>query len=379
MSHLFPNYARKPFEIVKGTGLTVEDQSGKAYLDFTSGIGVVNLGHHYPAVETALAQQAAQLWHMPNLYENHLQEEVAADLAGEMDYVGYFCNSGAEANEAAIKLARKYTGKSKIVTFQQSFHGRTYGAMSATGQDSIHVGFQPLVPDFHYGIYNDQTSIDTLIDPQTAAVLVELIQGEGGVVPAEKKWLHALAKKCSETGALLMVDEVQTGMGRTGTLFAFQQFDIQPDIFTLAKGLGNGIPVGAMLGKQKLAQAFGAGTHGSTFGGNKLAMAAAKAVITTMKAPGFFETVNERSEELFAGLAAITSDKIVAVRGLGLMVGIQLISPEVLTEVSAALEAKGLLTLRAGQNVLRLLPALTVSQVEIQQALHLLQEVLENK
>lgn len=376
MSHLFPNYARKPFEIVEGTGLTVTDQTGKQYLDFTSGIGVVNLGHHYPAVEEALTQQAARLWHMPNLYESSLQEEVAAGLAGELDYVGFFCNSGAEANEAAIKLARKFTGKSRIVTFEQSFHGRTYGAMTATGQDSIHAGFEPLVPDFHYGIYNDYDSIDTLIDSETAAVLVELIQGEGGIIAAEKAWITALAEKCRACGALLMVDEVQTGMGRTGSLFAFQQFAIEPDIFTLAKGLGNGIPVGAMMGKRALASAFGPGSHGTTFGGNKLAMAAAKAVLTTMKAPGFFDEVNLRSQELFAGLTAITSDKIEDIRGLGLMVGIQLTSAEVLAEVSAALEEKGLLTLRAGKNVLRLLPALTVSQEEVKEALALIQEVL---
>ncbi len=377
MSHLFPNYARKPFEIVEGTGLTVTDQTGKQYLDFTSGIGVVNLGHHYPAVEEALAQQAARLWHMPNLYESSLQEEVAAGLAGELDYVGFFCNSGAEANEAAIKLARKFTGKSPVVTFEQSFHGRTYGAMTATGQDSIHAGFEPLVPDFHYGIYNDYDSIDTLIDSETAAVLVELIQGEGGIITAEKAWITALAEKCRACGALLMVDEVQTGMGRTGSLFAFQQFAIEPDIFTLAKGLGNGIPVGAMMGKRALASAFGPGSHGTTFGGNKLAMAAAKAVLTAMKAPGFFDEVNLRSQELFAGLTAITSDKIEDIRGLGLMIGIQLTSAEVLAEVSAVLEEKGLLTLRAGKNVLRLLPALTVSREEVKEALALIQEVLE--
>lgn len=376
MSHLFPNYARKPFEIVEGTGLTVTDQTGKQYLDFTSGIGVVNLGHHYPAVEEALAQQAARLWHMPNLYESSLQEEVAAGLAGELDYVCFFCNSGAEANEAAIKLARKFTGKSRIVTFEQSFHGRTYGAMTATGQDSIHAGFEPLVPDFHYGIYNDYDSIDALIDSETAAVLVELIQGEGGIIAAEKAWITALAEKCRACGALLMVDEVQTGMGRTGSLFAFQQFAIEPDIFTLAKGLGNGIPVGAMMGKRALASAFGPGSHGTTFGGNKLAMAAAKAVLTAMKAPGFFDEVNLRSQELFAGLSGIASDKIEDIRGLGLMVGIQLTSAEVLAEVSAALEEKGLLTLRAGKNVLRLLPALTVSQEEVKEALALIQEVL---
>lgn len=375
MSYLFPNYARKPFEIVSGQGLLVKDQAGKEYLDFTSGIGVVNLGHHYPAVEEALAQQAQKLWHMPNLYESQLQEEVAEALAGELDYVSFFCNSGAEANEAAIKLARKYTGRSQLVTFHQSFHGRTYGAMTATGQDTIHAGFEPLVPDFVYGQYNTSEAL-ALVNDQTAAVMVELIQGEGGVIVADKQWIQALADKCQEVGALLIVDEVQTGMGRCGSLFAFEQFGIQPDILTLAKGLGNGIPVGAMLGKRKLAAAFGPGSHGTTFGGNKLAMAAAKAVLTVMKEPAFFVAVADRSEQLFQGLEALQSDEILQVRGLGLMVGIELRSPTVLATVSQALEEKGLLTLRAGQKVLRLLPALTVSEAEIQQALQVIQEVL---
>lgn len=375
MSYLFPNYSRKPFEIVSGQGLLVQDQKGKTYLDFTSGIGVMNLGHHHPAVEAALAKQAGQIWHMPNLYQSQLQEEVAQALAGELDYVSFFCNSGAEANEAAIKLARKYTGRSQLLTFQQSFHGRTYGAMTATGQATIHAGFEPLVPDFIYGEYNDQKALD-LVTEQTAAVMVELIQGEGGVIVAERSWIQQLAKRCQAMGALLIVDEVQTGIGRTGSLFAFEQFGIQPDIFTLAKGLGNGLPVGAMLGKRELASAFGPGSHGTTFGGNKLALAAAKAVLETMGAPGFLATVGEKGEYLRQGINAIQSAKIVAVRGLGLMVGIQLVSEEVLASVTEQLEAKGLLSLRAGKTVLRLLPALTVSEAELQQALALLAEVL---
>ena len=351
MSYLFPNYSRKPFEIVSGQGLLVQDQKGKTYLDFTSGIGVMNLGHHHPAVEAALAKQAGQIWHMPNLYQSQLQEEVAQALAGELDYVSFFCNSGAEANEAAIKLARKYTGRSQLLTFQQSFHGRTYGAMTATGQATIHAGFEPLVPDFIYGEYNDHKALD-LVTEQTAAVMVELIQGEGGVIVAERSWIQQLAKRCQAMGALLIVDEVQTGIGRTGSLFAFEQFEIQPDIFTLAKGLGNGLPVGAMLGKRELA------------------------VLETMGAPGFLATVGEKGEYLRQGINAIQSAKIVAVRGLGLMVGIQLVSEEVLASVTEQLEAKGLLSLRAGKTVLRLLPALTVSEAELQQALALLAEVL---
>lgn len=375
MTYLFPNYARKPFEIVTGSGLTVIDNQGKEYLDFTSGIGVVNLGHHHPAVEQALTEQARQLWHMPNLYENHLQEEVAQALVGELGYVGFFCNSGAEANEAAIKLVRKARGKSKIVTFQHSFHGRTYGAMSATGQTSIHAGFAPLVPDFHYGVYNDFASL-ALVDEEVAGVMVEVIQGEGGVIVAEEAWLQALARRCQEVGALLVIDEVQTGMGRTGSLFAFQQFGIEPDIFTLAKGLGNGFPVGAMFGKSELASFFGPGSHGSTFGGNKLAMAVALAVAKTMQEPDFFPQVAQVSQQLAKGLQELKAPKLGEVRGRGLMWGLEFSDQEELLRVMAAAEAKGLLTLRAGEKVLRLLPALTITPAEVTQGLSILAEVL---
>lgn len=375
MTYLFPNYARKPFEIVTGSGLTVIDNQGKEYLDFTSGIGVVNLGHHHPAVEQALTEQARQLWHIPNLYENHLQEEVAQALVGELGYVGFFCNSGAEANEAAIKLVRKARGKSKIVTFQHSFHGRTYGAMSATGQTSIHAGFAPLVPDFHYGVYNDFASL-ALVDEEVAGVMVEVIQGEGGVVVAEEAWLQALARRCQEVGALLVVDEVQTGMGRTGSLFAFQQFGIEPDIFTLAKGLGNGFPVGAMFGKGELATSFGPGSHGSTFGGNKLAMAVALAVVKTMQEPDFFPQVAQVSQQLAKGLQELKAPKLGEVRGRGLMWGLEFSDQEELLRVMAAAEAKGLLTLRAGEKVLRLLPALTITPAEVTRGLAILAEVL---
>ncbi|WP_368251909.1 acetylornithine transaminase [Enterococcus sp. 2201sp1_2201st1_B8_2201SCRN_220225] len=375
MTYLFQNYARKDFEIVSGQGVRVQDNFGKNYLDFTSGIGVVNLGHHHIAVEQALQDQARQIWHMPNLYENHLQEQVAQALVGDLGYLGFFCNSGAEANEAAIKLARKATGKSKVVSFINSFHGRTYGAMTATGQAAIHAGFIPLVPDFHYGEYNDFASLE-LVDDKTACVMMELIQGEGGVLLADNTWVQALAQRCLETGALLVIDEVQTGMGRTGSLFAFQQFAIEPDIFTLAKGLGNGFPVGAMFGKKELGAAFGPGSHGTTFGGNKLAMAVALAVTETMKAPGFFEEVQETSRLMEKKLDAISSGKIQEIRGLGLMWGIELTSAEVLHETMKALEDQGLLTLRAGERVLRLLPALTITQEEMITGLEMIKGVL---
>ncbi len=365
MSYLFPNYARKPFEIVAGEGCYVTDDQGKKYLDFTSGIGVVNLGYHQPALNEILAAQAQKIWHTPNLYENQLQEAVAEKLVGARDYLAFFCNSGAEANEAALKLARKATGKTQIITFKNSFHGRTYGAMSATGQASIHAGFEPLVPDFEYLPYNDLAALQEKISPATAAVMLEIIQGEGGVTVADPQWLNDVAVLCRENKALLIVDEVQTGMGRTGSLFAFEQFGIEPDIFTLAKGLGNGFPVGAMLGKKTLADSFGPGSHGSTFGGNKLAMSVADEVLRVLTQTDLLGAVSEKSQQLFAALHQIESNKIKEIRGLGLMIGIELHSAFSVNELLTALEEENLLALRAGENTLRLLPPLTITQEEL--------------
>ncbi|MTD41693.1 acetylornithine transaminase [Erwinia sp. CPCC 100877] len=373
MSYLFPNYNRKPIELIKGTKNTLVDQNNKEYLDFTSGIGVMNLGYNDPELNQVLAEQAAQLWHTPNLYTNQLQEKVAQKLANNQDYVAFFCNSGTEANEAAIKLARKATGKSKIITCSNSFHGRTYGAMSATGQESIQRGFEPLVPDFVYVPFNEIDPLVQALDVETAAVMLELIQGEGGVLPAEKSWVQAIAAQCQKQGVLLIVDEIQTGIGRTGSFYAFEQYQIEPDIFTLAKALGNGLPVGAMLGKKELAAAFAPGSHGSTFGGNKLAMQVAEKVVTRINNQEFLQQVRQKGTLLLNGLNKIAAEStyIQEVRGLGLMIGIELSSPEILTKVMAQLETSGLLTLRAGTNVLRLLPPLTIKESEIEQALQL--------
>ncbi|HFR3771351.1 TPA: aminotransferase class III-fold pyridoxal phosphate-dependent enzyme, partial [Streptococcus suis] len=215
MSNLFQNYKRDAIEFVKADGNYLFDQAGNAYLDFSSGIGVTNLGFH-PAIKNAVKNQLEKIWHTPNLYQNSLQEEVAELLIGQRDYLAFFCNSGAESNEAAIKLARKATGKSDIICFKQSFHGRTYAAMSATGQEKIQIGFAPLVPGFSYADYNDLESVKDLVGPQTAAIMLELVQGEGGVTPADKDFIGQLAALCQTAGILLIVDEVQTGIGRTG-------------------------------------------------------------------------------------------------------------------------------------------------------------------
>ena len=374
MTYLFENYKRAPIEFVKAEGSYLIDSEGKAYLDFSSGIGVTNLGFQ-PQVQQALIQQAGRIWHSPNLYLSSLQEQVAQELAGSYDYLAFFCNSGAEANEAAIKLARKATGKQGIITFQQSFHGRTFGAMAATGQDKIKEGFGDGVPHFSYAVYNDLASVEKLISQDTAAVMLELVQGESGVRPAEVTFVKNLADFCQREGILLIVDEVQTGMGRTGQLYSFEHYGIIPDIVTLAKGLANGLPAGSLLGKSSLAPAFGPGSHGSTFGGNKLAMAAALETLHIMKEAGFLEEVRSKSAILLEQLQLAFQDhpKISAVRGLGMMIGIE--TSASLSKIVEAARQKGLIILTAGENVIRLLPPLTISREEIQQGITVLKEV----
>lgn len=374
MTYLFENYKRAPIEFVKAEGSYLIDSEGKAYLDFSSGIGVTNLGFH-SQVQQALIQQAGRIWHSPNLYLSSLQEQVAQELAGSYDYLAFFCNSGAEANEAAIKLARKATGKQGIITFQQSFHGRTFGAMAATGQDKIKEGFGDGVPHFSYAVYNDLASVEKLVNQDTAAVMLELVQGESGVRPAEAAFVKNLADFCRREGILLIVDEVQTGMGRTGQLYSFEHYGIVPDIVTLAKGLANGLPAGALLGKSSLAPAFGPGSHGSTFGGNKLAMAAALETLHIMKEAGFMEEVRSKSAILLEQLQFAFQDhpKISAVRGLGMMIGIE--TSASLSKIVEAARQKGLIILTAGENVIRLLPPLTINREEIQQGIAILKEV----
>lgn len=374
MSNLFQNYKRDAIEFVKADGNYLFDQAGNAYLDFSSGIGVTNLGFH-PAIKNAVKNQLEEIWHTPNLYQNSLQEEVAELLIGQRDYLAFFCNSGAESNEAAIKLARKATGKSDIICFKQSFHGRTYAAMSATGQEKIQIGFAPLVPGFSYADYNDLESVKDLVGPQTAAIMLELVQGEGGVTPADKDFIGQLAALCQTAGILLIVDEVQTGIGRTGSLFAFEQYEIEPDIITLAKGLANGLPVGAMLGKSSLGSAFSYGSHGTTFGGNKLALSSSKQVLEIIT-PDFLQQVQDKAdylqEQLKEKLGSLPA--VLDIRGLGMMVGIE--TDADLGQIVVAARQNGLIVLTAGSNVIRLLPPLTITRVEIDQAVAVLEKVM---
>ena len=376
MTKLFSNYKRAAIDFASAQGNYLTDTDGKTYLDFSSGIGVTNLGYH-PHVNQALTEQVGKILHQPNLYHNQLQEDVADLLIGDKDYLAFFCNSGAEANEAAIKIARKASGKQEIITFQNSFHGRTFGSMSATGQDKIKQGFGEGVPHFSYAIFNDIDSVKALASDETAAIMLELVQGESGVQPADKDFVKALADFSKETGIYLIVDEVQTGLGRTGKLYAYEHYDIEPDIFTLAKGLANGVPVGAMLAKSSLGEAFSYGSHGSTFGGNKLAMAAAKATLEVMLIPGFLDTALENGNQLQAKLQAALSDKetVTTVRGLGYMIGIETTGN--LGELVQSARDKGLIVLAAGTNVIRLLPPITLSDAEIEKGVALLSEIFD--
>lgn len=378
MSQLFPNYLRDEIDLVDGLGSYVYDQNGQSYLDFMSGIAVSNLGHNHPKVIQALSEQAEKIWHSSNLYSNSLQEKVAQKLTMGKDYLAFFCNSGTEANEAAIKLARKATGRKKILSFKQSFHGRTYGALSATGQPELQAGFFPIVEGFEYLPYNQLSPLQQQLDETVAAVMLEVIQGEGGIIPAEKEWLQAVAKLCKANNTLLIVDEIQTGMGRTGTFFAFEAYQIEPDIITLAKALANGIPVGAMLGKSELAEAFGPGSHGTTFGGNNLAMNVANTVVTEINQPAFLAKVADKGNYLLNELTKLTTEsvKVKAVRGKGLMIGIELDSPETLQQVIQGLKEEQLLAIKAGKNVLRLLPPLTISQEELAKGANIIKKVI---
>lgn len=377
---LFPTYNRFPLTIVSGEGTKVKDDRGKEYLDFVSGIAVCNLGHRPPEVQSALQEQLDDVWHVSNLYHIPKQEQAANLLteATNLDYV-FFCNSGAEANEAAIKLARKYTQKETIVTFKQSFHGRTFATMSATGQEKIQEGFGTLLPTFEYLPFNDEEAVNQLEGNHVAAIMVEIVQGEGGVVPGTKEFLHAVQQKCKELGALMIVDEVQTGIGRTGAPFAHQLYDLDPDIVTSAKGLGSGFPVGAMLGKDALVEAFSAGSHGTTFGGNPLASTAVCATLETIFDTQFLEEVHAKGELLRKKLeeSLLPLPMVQEIRGKGLMLGIQL--DEEAIPLVHKLRENGLLAVVAGPKVLRLLPPLNVKEEEIDKAVSILQDVLQEQ
>lgn len=380
MNSVMQTYARYPLTLVRGEGAHVFDDEGNKYLDFVSGIAVNTLGHAHPAMIKAIREQAETMLHCSNLYHIPKQIELAEKLTvlSGLDRA-FFCNSGAEANEAAIKIARKYfhdqgSSRRTIISATQSFHGRLLSTLTATGQDKVKVGFDPLPPGFVHVPLNDLSALVHAIDENTAAVLLEPLQGEGGVNLADPEYLRGVRKLCDEHAILLILDEVQTGIGRCGTMFAFEQASIRPDILTLAKGLGGGVPIGCMLAGETVAASFGPGTHGSTFGGNPLSCAAALAVLETIQQESLLNNVNEQGARLRAGLQAIVEKFPMAesVRGSGLLLGIA--CSDAVAPIIGNCKSKGLLLLPAGPDVVRLLPALNITASEVDQALAILEE-----
>jgi len=385
-SAIFPTYARYPITLVKGKGSRLWDDQGKEYLDFMSGLAVTNLGHAPDAVKQALIKQLDELWHVSNLFHIPNQERAARLLADNScaDAV-FFCNSGAEANEAAIKLARRYHQKVRgeeryeVVTFTQSFHGRTIATLTATGQDKVKEGFLPLPQGFVHVPLHDLPALEAAINDRTAAVMLELVQAEGGVIPVEPQFLRGVRELCDRHGLLLIIDEIQTGMGRTGKLFAYQHYDVEPDVFTLAKGIGSGFPVGAMLAKQPYVSGFAPGAHATTFGGTPIAMAAVAATIEIMLKEDAPAQAAEASAYLFEQLHRQLDGipGIVQIRGKGLLIGILCDAP--VADTISELHRRGLLVVQAGPNVIRLLPNLLVTRAEIDEAVKLLAAALSER
>jgi predicted acetylornithine/succinylornithine family transaminase len=375
-----PNYgARAPICLVRGDGVRVWDSDGREYLDFGAGIAVTSLGHCHPLVTGAIREASATLLHVSNLYHSAPQIHLAKLLCENSfaDRV-FFSNSGAEANEAALKLARKYakerlaTDRFEVVATHNSFHGRTLATVSATGQPKYQHGFEPLMPGFKHVPYNDLRAMERAIDNRTAAVLVEAIQGEGGVNVPDEGYLPGLRKLCDASGALLILDEIQTGMGRTGRLWAYEHSGIQPDIMTVAKALANGVPIGATLCREEVAAVLTAGTHGSTFGGTPFVTSVALATLSTIVGEKIPERAARMGRELMDGLRALQAAgaPITVVRGKGLLIGLELTRPAG-PYVDACREA-GLLVLSAGEKVLRLTPPLIVESADCKRALEIL-------
>ncbi|WP_432823641.1 acetylornithine transaminase [Trichloromonas sp.] len=381
--HIAKTYGRYPLVPVRGEGCRLWDADGKAYLDFLAGVAVNSLGHCHPKVVAALQQQAATLIHCSNYYHIPQQIELAEILcANSFADRAFFCNSGAEANEAALKLARKYSkekhgeNRFEVITTLGSFHGRTFGGISATGQEKVRLGFEPVVPGFSYVPFGDIEALRGAIGPDTCAVLLEPIQGEGGVNVPPAGYLAAVRELCDANGLLLIFDEVQVGCGRTGTLFAYQLEGVEPDIMTLAKALAGGPPIGAMLAREAIAESFGPGSHGSTFGGNPLMAAAGIAAMKVLLDDGILDNCLAMGDYLRRRLEELRSRYpfVVAVRGRGLILGMEL-SIDGAAIVNKALERGLLLNCTVGK-VLRFVPPLTVTTAEIDEAIEILGSIL---
>lgn len=380
--HILNTYGTRKLALVRGEGARLWDADGKEYTDFFSGIAVTNLGHCHPEVTEAICEQARKLLHVSNLY--YIEPQVRlAELLCKHSFAArwFFCNGGAEANEAAIKISRRYwalkgTPKPEIVTAEQSFHGRTMMTLTATGQPKYHDGFQPMCPGVRYVPFNDITALENAITPQTGAVLLEPIQGEGGVRMPKPDYLKQVRALCTERNVLLILDEVQTGLGRTGKLFAHEHYGITPDIMTLAKGLANGVPMGAMGCTEEVASGFTPGAHACTFGGNPLSSAAAVATMSILTRPGFIEQSNEVSQYIFERLNALaeTYKQIVEVRGKGLMIGVEMTEP--VSGLVGKLQESGVICGPAGPNVLRFLPPLVITREDVDRVLSVLATLL---
>jgi acetylornithine/N-succinyldiaminopimelate aminotransferase len=377
--NIMPTYSRFDVALVSGKGATAKDCEGREYIDFGSGIGVNSLGYCDDKWVKAVSEQAATLQHTSNLYYNPVQTRFAETLCKMTGFSkAFFCNSGAEANECAIKLARKYgtetygENHNQVVTLLNSFHGRTVTTLAATGQDGFHQFFTPFTEGFSYAEPNME-SVKQCVTKNTCAVLIELIQGEGGVLPLEADFVKELSNFCKRRDILLMVDEVQTGVGRTGALYCYQNYDIMPDVITSAKGLGGGLPIGACLCTERLGNVLGAGMHGSTFGGNPVVCAGALAVLERIQEDGFLEGVQAKGEYLKNKLQAM--EQIEQVRGMGMMLGAKL-KKDNAKEIAAKCAKHGLLVLTA-KNMLRFLPPLTITYDEIDRGLKILQNTLD--
>jgi predicted acetylornithine/succinylornithine family transaminase len=384
--HVFNTYSRIPIMLVEGDGVRVRDSAGKEYLDFIGGLAACPLGHGHPGLARTLAEQASRLIHVSNLF--HIEPQIRlARLLTENSFADkvFFCNSGAEANEGAIKLARRYfhvRGEHEryhIVTMENSFHGRTLATLAATGQTKYRAGFEPPVSGFSHVPFGDMEALDSAMTDRTAAVLLEPIQGEGGVRVPLSDYLRRVRDLCDERGSLLILDEVQTGMGRSGKLFAYEHFGIEPDVMTLAKGIAGGVPMGALLAKDSVASAFEPGTHASTFGGNPLAAAAGITVLEEILKPGFLENVRARGAYLRSRLEdlATRSAMIREVRGIGLMQAVDLRVPG--SEFTVELREQGVLVNCTAETVLRFLPPLIVTDPEIDTVVRALENVLAKR
>ena len=381
--HVMATYRRYPLALIRGRGTKVWDADGREYLDFLAGIAVCSLGHCHPLVSHAIAEQAKTLMHVSNLYYIEPQAKLAA-LLTEKSFADrvFFCNSGAEANEAAIKLARRYAREiqkiemPEIITMEKSFHGRTMATLSATGQEKIQTGYQPLLAGFRYVPFGDSSAVARAVNENTCAVMVEPIQGEGGVNVPASGYLQELRRICDDHNLLLILDEVQCGMGRTGRLFAYQHEGIEPDVMTLAKALGAGFPIGAMLASQKAADVFGPSSHASTFGGNPLACSAALAVLQALDTDDVLGNCKKMGNCLRGRLARLKESKksISEIRGLGLMVGVELTVP--VADVIDRCRERGVLVGPAGEKTLRLTPPLVVTETDIDRLVEVLEEVL---